>query len=346
MARAESRRAQVCRLVWSPRVSVILPRAIGAPGLLGRAWHIRPVDRVVIAYNVLLAFIWALAWQHAPARASTGWLMALVHVALAAAASVVGSARGRVGTRVASLVALVVDLYPLGVLAATWAELGPLISIFYRHTYDLVDLWLDQLVFGTHWHLRWIAAMPWRWLAALMYGAYFSLYPLLVGVPAVLLVVKNREALRDYVFSITLVHLVCFAIYLSFPVLGPWQFGSHGDMPPSLFYMLSAAVQHAGDSLGTACPSTHVAGAATVAFVAWRRFPRAWAAMVTVDAVLISLATVYTQNHYAFNALTGLLVVLVLQGVAAPMLNGHRWTMPRLAIKRSPIQPVVDGSVG
>jgi membrane-associated phospholipid phosphatase len=101
-------------------------------------------------------------------------------------------------------------------------------------------------------------------------------------------------------------------------------------MPHSVFYTLSTAVQQAGDSLGTACPSTHVAGSAAIAFVAWRRFPRAAALACVADAVLIALATVYTQNHYAFDALTGFLVVLVLQCAAIPLLEGRRLAIPWL----------------
>lgn len=48
------------------------------------------------------------------------------------------------------------------------------------------------------------------------------------------------------------------------------------------------------------------------------------------DAALIALATVYTQNHYAFDALTGFLVVLVLQCAAIPLLEGRRLTIPWL----------------
>jgi membrane-associated phospholipid phosphatase len=159
-------------------------------------------------------------------------------------------------------------------------------------------------------------------------------------------VTKDRPALRDYVFSMTLTHLVCFAIYLGFPVLGPWQFGSHGNVPVGLFFSLNAAVQQAGDSLGTACPSTHVAGSATVALVAWRRLPRPLAIALTVDAALIGLATVYTQNHYAFDVLTGVVVVLVLQGAAAPILRGRRIAIPRFTVKHVAIQPLTEGPLG
>jgi hypothetical protein len=38
----------------------------------------------------------------------------------------------------------------------------------------------------------------------------------------------------------------------------------------------------------------------------------------------------YTQNHYAFDALTGFLVVLALQCAAIPLLEGRRLAIPWL----------------
>jgi hypothetical protein len=48
------------------------------------------------------------------------------------------------------------------------------------------------------------------------------------------------------------------------------------------------------------------------------------------DAVLIALATVCTQNHHAFDALTGLLVVLAGQCAAIPLLEGRGVAIPRV----------------
>jgi membrane-associated phospholipid phosphatase len=310
---------------------------------LSRATPIRPIDRVVTSYNVLLGLVWLLAAWAAPQRAPFGWLLALAHFALAPVPWLFRSRSGRVTARIASAATLAADLYPLVVLVGTWTELGPLISALYRQYYDVVDLWLDQLVFGTHWHLRLLPSMPWPWLCETMYGAYFSLYPILLGLPIALLMTRQRRALRDFVLSVTVTHLVCFAIYLGFPVLGPWQFGSHAaQLPHSFFYALSAAVQQSGDSLGTACPSTHVAGSAAIAFVAWRQFPRAVAIAFVVDAVLIAIATVYTQNHYAFDVLDGIIVVLLVQGLAIPMLNGRRVWIPRFAMKRVATQELAN----
>ena len=48
------------------------------------------------------------------------------------------------------------------------------------------------------------------------------------------------------------------------------------------------------------------------------------------DVVLIALGTVYTQHHHAFDALTGFVVVLVLQCAVTPLREGRQMVMPGL----------------
>jgi membrane-associated phospholipid phosphatase len=284
---------------------------------------VRPVDRVVAAYNLLLAGAWALAASAAPHRAPASWWVVVAHLTAALLLWLVHSARARVAARVAGVVAIAIDVYPLLMVAGAWTELGSLLPLLHPRSYDRIALWLDGLVFGTHWHLRWVAGMPWPWLSEIMYAAYFSLYPMLACVPVALVIGRHRAALRDYVFSLTLTYLGCCVIYLWFPVVGPAQFVPHVDSAHhGLFFVFSAAIQQAGDSLGTSCPSTHVAASATIALVAWRRFPRPVALVFVMGAVMIALATVYTQNHYAVDVVAGYAVVLALQSVVAPALEG------------------------
>ena len=245
-----------------------------------------------------------------------------MHLATLPLPWLVHTARARLAARVAGLVTVAADLYPLIVVAGAWTELGPLIPMLHPRSYDSLVLWADGIIFGTHWHLRWINGMPWPWLGEVMYAAYFSLYPMLLLVPIGLALARQRAALQDYVFSFTLTYLVCCFIYLWFPVLGPAQFLPPADaVRHGVFFAMCSAIQQFGDSLGTSFPSTHVAASATIALVAWRRLPRAVAVLLTVDALMIALATIYTQNHYAVDVLAGYAVVLGLHGLLVPMFN-------------------------
>ena len=93
--------------------------------------------------------------------------------------------------------------------------------------------------------------------------------------------------------------------------------GTHQE---GFFYGLVEVAQRLGDSRGCSFPSSHVAGATTIAYLAWRWLPR-WAAIVlTVDAAGVLASTVYTQNHYAVDSVAGLVWALLFNFVlAAPL---------------------------
>jgi len=298
---------------------------------------VSPTDRIVAGYNVALCGIWCIAILRSAHPSPWMWVMAAVHALTAPMPWIAHGARGRVAARIASFVAMAGDIYPLLAVAAAWTELGHLIPLIHPRSFDDLIFLLDGLVFGTHWHLRWIAAMPWPWLAEVMYCAYFSLYPLLILIPLALAARGLRAALRDYVFSLTLTYLVCSLIYLAIPVVGPAQFvPTPASVRHGFFFALSAGVQHIGDSLGTSFPSTHVAASTTMAIVAWRRFTRPFAVLLTFDALVIALATVYTQNHYALDVIAGFTVVAILHGFIAPALTA-RTNVLRVNLAAEPV---------
>ena len=68
--------------------------------------------------------------------------------------------------------------------------------------------------------------------------------------------------------------------------------------------VLARRVLEGGSAWGTAFPSSHVAVALVAAVCAWRGF-RPLGALLLPAAVLLSLATVYCQFHYAVDALAG-----------------------------------------
>jgi membrane-associated phospholipid phosphatase len=61
----------------------------------------------------------------------------------------------------------------------------------------------------------------------------------------------------------------------------------------------------------------------TLALAAWRWLPRPLAVGTLALAVAIALATVYTQNHYAIDAVAGIVLAGFLQTIVAPVLTGE-----------------------
>src|SRR2546427_596110 len=140
-----------------------------------------------------------------------------------------------------------------------------------------------------------------------MHFAYWAYY-LLIGLPPLALMLLGRTAaLRDLVFRLMLTYLTCYAIYLVYPVYGPGLTLPRyaGPLNDGLFHRLVASALGAGDSPGSAFPSSHVAGAVTIAYACSRWLPRRIATLLWLEAIGVLVSTVYTQNHFPVDALAG-----------------------------------------
>lgn len=273
-----------------------------------------PVDWIVASYNSILAIVWLGLVPHV---AAAPWL-ALAHVAAAGLPWLLRRVPD-VPRRARALR----DSYPLIGLALFWAELGQLQILRGVRPHDPFVQRLDLAIFGVHWQETWMNAMPQHWISESMHLAYFLYYLLLLIPPLVIGFTRGARAFRSVVLALTLTYLSCFLFYLAFPVYGPRtsDTASLAAAPEGLFHTLVDRVRAMGDSLGTAFPSSHVAGVATIAWLGWRWLSKIWGTVLTLAAFAVACATVYTRNHYAVDALAGLLWAVPLQGWLAPALE-------------------------
>jgi hypothetical protein len=274
-----------------------------------------PGDHLVAAYNLILVFVWLPVVGQLP------------HASWIAAAHLTGAGLpwlfGRVPRRLNGPAVALRDVYPLILNAAFWTELDLIRTAYGAGHFDHVVAPLDQAVFGTHLHKIWMPSMSSLWFSEVMFFMYSAYYVLIVAPLIVAGLRGQRAALRDMVFRLVTGYAVCYLIYIPFPVYGP-----HFPDPPhvgehtrGLFYQLTAAVQAGGDSRGAAIPSSHVVGAVTIAISGWRWFSRPVAILLTLEAVGVALATVYTQNHYAIDSVAGIAIAVPLQLSAVPALQ-------------------------
>lgn len=285
----------------------------------------RPVDRLVSAFS--LGF--ALLWLGALGRAA--FVPAVVGAHLAAAVLPWLLARRTAGRRVGQVLH---ELYPMIFVLLIWIEMGLVREFLHATGNDSVIAAADLALFGRHLHAVWMPAMPHLWFSELMFLVYLAYYPLVFLTPVVLLLRGRRGALRGVVLGLAVAYLGCYALYAVFPVDGPVHtMGRYaGPLTEGLFYRLSTGAVHAGDSLGTAFPSSHVAGAVSMAILAsrWLSRPMAW--LFGLEAIGVVLATVYTQNHFAVDALAGIVLAALLQFVVVPLLRasstGRRFQTP------------------
>lgn len=284
-----------------------------------------PVDRLLAGYHLLLAGLWAIGQP----RHASAWPV-LAHLAAVGLPAIfdrivagAGSSRLTRGLR---------EGYPLVLLLAFWTELGYLLPLLHSTMNDDLVTKLDLTIFGRHWNDSWRVAMPHQWLNQLMNMSYFLYLPL-IYVPFVVAATRGRTgAMRDMVFRLLATYLACYLAYLAFPVLGPRATGmSPGLAFDGFFASLSEALRSRGDSLGTAFPSSHAAGAVTVAIIA-AQWLRPWAAgLLALQAVGVLLATVYTGNHYPIDAVAGAMLAVAVQLALVPRLLRILTPAPRAA---------------
>lgn len=273
-----------------------------------------PVDRLLVGYNLILLGVWAALL---PSVAYAPAIFAAHGVGL----MLPGLLR-RVPATPSRLTLILRDLYPYLWLGAFWAELDLLRVLLHELANDGPVMALERALFGVQLSETWMSAMPYVWLSELMH-AFYSLYYALIFLPPLFLALTGRlDAVRDITLRLLITYLACYLVYIAFPVDGPNVLVTpyEGALTGGFFYRVVEVIEGLGDSRGAAFPSSHVAGAVTIAYLGWRWF-RPWiAALLTAEALGVVLSTVYTQNHYAVDSLAGIVFGLGAQILAVPAL--------------------------
>lgn len=213
---------------------------------------------------------------------------------------------------------LVRDLYHLPVGLFYYRETAALHrAVWGDRSFDGAVVGLDELLFGGQPSLVFARHFAGVGFSAVMHLAYLSYYVLVLA--GALALWSCRDAERVYprsVHAVTFTMLVCCALFVAFPVVGPsyhWP-----DLP--LEASPGTAVQGVFDGMLAlevptgAMPSSHVAVTAAFLVAFWRHLrPAFWVSLI--PAALLIASTVYVRAHYASDAVVGLFV-----GLFAPWL--------------------------
>ncbi len=215
------------------------------------------------------------------------------------------------------------DIAPLVLLLGLYAALDVLSGGGAIAAHDATVLHWERWLFGGEPAREWWQRHPSTFWSTALHGVYFFYY-LLIAAPAIaFLVRRDRQALQRYVQNVMVTYLLCYLVFIFWPVGGPYyQYpapaGAFVDNLPARLVHASLA---SGSSFGAAFPSSHVAATIAAWISAWQGWrPLAWVLLVPV--VLMPIATVYTQMHYGVDALAGVvvgvLVPAVLEAKGAP----------------------------
>ena len=232
------------------------------------------------------------------------------------------------------------DWAPLALVPLLYAELPVLMEGFAGTVtyHDPAVARLEFLIFGAQPAFQWAGAWPSKLLSELLHASYASYY-LLIYLPPLLLYLGltgtdrqstwgPTEAFEETVLAVLVSFLLCFLVFIVFPVQGPRYLGVPQGVADGPVRGLVLSLLEAGSSRGAAFPSSHVA-VATTQFVMVARHQPHYGLPVLILALGLAAGAVYGGFHYGIDALAGVAV-----GTLAVPLAG--------ALRRRPDLPAPD----
>lgn len=264
----------------------------------------RPVDKLLAGY---IAFVTAvLVVRGGPTDAGDLWLLA-AHALFGTLLFLFTrlDPEHKIGQ-------LLRDAYPLALIPALYTEIGVLSEQLGRQAilaHDAVVQAWEAAMFGGQPAYDWIRNSPSVFWSTVLHLAYFSYYPIVFLGPVLLLARGERKRARKVLFTIVLVFVVCYVVFVLYPVAGPNWVWEHPTGPVREVWSarLVYTVLAGGSSIGAAFPSSHVAATTAATLALWYQW-RGLALVFLAPAIMLVVGTVYCQMHYAIDALTGLAV--------------------------------------
>ncbi len=263
---------------------------------------LRFIDRITIGYLALTAVI---AVARLEVRPRAAWVLLINALILGLLLLLRDPQVGRAGR-------MLRESYPILVLPALYGGLD-LLNGFDVPVRDLIVRGWEEMIFGGQISRAWWQAFPSQFWSTVLHAAYFSFY-LIIPLPPIYFLAKGRrEHARTAVTMIAATFLVCYAIFLFFPVAGPYyEFPRPaGLLVDNWAARLVYATLAQGSSYGAAFPSSHVAATVAAVLATWAGSRRLGLALA-VPTVLLTVGVVYCQMHYAVDALAGVVVPLLL----------------------------------
>ena len=261
---------------------------------------LRTVDRLLIAYQAAVILIGVTRLDLRP---DAPW-------AIASAALFIGLVLLLHRPGLGRFAAVTREVYPVVLLPVLYATLDLLNGPDAR-TWDAVVQQWETALFGGQVSQTWWQQSPSTFWSTVLHATYFSYY-FIVPLPVLLFLWQGRRALaRSAATLIVATFLLHYLVFLLLPVAGPYY---EFPRPTGPFVENWAArlvydVLEGGSSYGAAFPSSHVAATFAATIAAWRGNRRLGMALL-IPTGMMAVGVVYTQMHYAVDAMAGLLVPL------------------------------------
>lgn len=267
----------------------------------------RLLDKVILGYLVVVS---AVAAGRIPENPACWWLLGAHLLTALLILLLQRPGLGPFGR-------VIREVYPVFLLVLFYGELDILNGVNVQ-PHDAAVQRLELAVFGEQVSRTLWMRYPSVLASTLLHAVYWSYYLLLLAPVAWFAARRDWFALRRTIFVVIATLLVCYLVFIAYPVAGPYyEFARPDpwflDNPPARLVYATLA---SGSSFGAAFPSSHVAATIAATSGAWRGDRRLGRLMLPL-AALLTLSVVYCQMHYGIDAATGVLV-----GAAAWWLGG------------------------
>ena len=273
-----------------------------------------PAEALVHIYNFLL-IVYLCAFFP---RIRESAVLLTLHIAAAAAYLLFQISRNRYAN---PLLQIGTVWIPIILLSALHYETGLFNRIVFQDFFDGFVINADKALFGFPPYLLFREKYPSELMAQLSHFFYASFYILLIA-PLTLLYFQERKAafslespqefwksasrIKEMQFVLMFTMLICYIIFISFPVKGPTDFHSTLFPKPRGMVSIMNFLFSNGDLDGGAMPSSHVAGAMVVVIYTFK-YLRRWFWIALGLFVPLAFSTVYNSYHYATDVIAGLI---------------------------------------
>ncbi len=274
---------------------------------------LRATEGVLVAFFAYVAVL-SLWFPPRPLLGRQPWLFLV-----AAVVPIVCLAQAERLPRIALAASFLRDLLPFALTFAAFQEMELFRPFYFHHHFE--DIWIrwDDL-FLRRWHVRSSIeslgpVIPW-----FLEACYFCVYGVGFFGVAVLYLLRRRSEVDRFLLLYVSGTLLAYALFPYFPSQPPRILFPHLDEPQFLTAMrtLNLWTLQEGTIHSSVFPSAHVSSAFSAAWGLFYVLPRrtVFGRVMVAYAVCVSIATVYGRYHYLADALAGLLVSLIVAGLA------------------------------
>jgi len=214
--------------------------------------------------------------------------------------------------KVLKILVFIRSYYPVLLYLYFFESVAATNRVFFHTWLDPFFMNIDFSIFGYLPSVEWGLRHNSIWLKELFHFAYFSYYPMIVGLP-VLFYIKKRQALDEMVFVLSFVFYLCYFIFSWLPVIGgrfvPLAMEWTKQADGGVFTAIMAFIYSHSPHLGGAFPSSHIAVALVLSLLAFRHFRAVGYAFLGITFFL-AIATVYCHYHWFIDAVFGVITGL------------------------------------